>query len=359
MKSDREDSGGPSSKPVVLHLVGGDKAQGGLMSYVRAITREPLPGFNQFVWMRRDYPPENESTLCLGRAKNVDMQIVQDVFGAMLDLVPLYLWLRKQNQVILYAHTRMGTLLSALMRVIRPLPVIVYTHACWRQTSWHRLLWRWIGATVIFNSRFSCLHFGSSPHDSHIMPPAIQWPAAPSTGSARFVSSSQILRWKNVHLIIEAFLQMAQEGQSLHVYGFLADTPPEPEYQNEVIGLARGHSSICMNQWDTRWTNSLRAEDVFVHAADKEPFGIVLLEAYARGCRMVVPRGTFLDELPSEGVFKSDLNSRALAHAMADAVASPNSVDLWQLRQTAARQFSLEATRRKLSEIYQALLRQA
>jgi len=178
----------------------------------------------------------------------------------------------------------------------------------------------------------------------------------PPKGTPRFVASSQILRWKNVHLVVEAFLQMAQETQSLHIYGFSKD-PPEPDYQDEIVRLARPHANICLHPWDSNWTNSLCGTDIFVHAAIGEPFGIALLEAYARGCRIVAPHGTFLDELPSAGVFQSVLNSSALAQAMSAAVASPCSNDLWRERQSVAPQFSIENTMEKLAEIYRAKLR--
>jgi len=356
MKPASEGKAGPSSSTQVLHLVGGLNPRGGLMSYVRSITQERLPGFEQFVWKHRQYPPENDHNVCLGWSKKVDLAITDDIVGAILDLIPLYLWLRKRKGIIVHAHTRMGTILSALISVVRCVPVVVYTHARWRQTACHRLMWRVTRATVIFNSRMTCLHFGFVPEKSHILPPTIQWPAMPPKGTPRFVASSQILRWKNVHLVVEAFLQMAQETQSLHIYGFSKD-PPEPDYQDEIVRLARPHANICLHPWDSNWTNSLCGTDIFVHAAIGEPFGIVLLEAYARGCRIVAPHGTFLDELPSAGVFQSVLNSSALAQAMSAAVASPCSNDLWRERQSVAPQFSIENTMEKLAEIYRAKLR--
>jgi glycosyltransferase involved in cell wall biosynthesis len=343
----------PSSKLVILHLVGGDNANGGVMSYVRALTRQPLPGFEQFVWKHREYPPENENTLPLGWSKTLDRRIFEDVIGAVLDVIPLYRWLRKRNPVIINAHTKMGTFLSAFIRMIRPVPIVIHAHAQWRRTTIHRFLWRLTHATVIFNSRATCLHFGYPPETSHIHPPTIEWPAAPPTGNGRFVAASNIQHWKNIHLIIEAFLRMAREGQSLHIYGF-SPTALESGYQDEIVRMAKPHSNICLHQWDPHWTDSLCRDDIFVHAALREPFGIVMLEAYARGCRMVVPCGTFLDELPSSGIFRSALNSPALAQAMAAAFASPCSSDLWRERQAASHLFSLEETRQKLSEIYHA-----
>jgi len=351
MKGLAEGNVGPSSKPAILHLVGGDNAQGGVMSYVRTITREPLPGFEQFVWKHRHYPPENEQTLPLGWSKTLDRNIIGDFIGAVLDVIPLYLWLRKRNLVIVHAHTRMGTILSAFISVLHPVPTVIHAHAQWRHTTFYRRLWRLTRATVVFNSRLTCLHFGFPPEKSHILHPAIRWPAMPSPGKGRFVASSHIAPWKNVHLIIEAFLKMAQQGHSLHVYGFLP-IPPDPDYQDETLRLAKPHSNICLHQWDPQWTNSLCSSDIFVHAAVRESFGIVMLEAYARGCRMVVPCGTFLEELPSSGVFQSTLNATALAQTMTAAIASPCSGDLWRERQTVAQLFSLQNTRQKLSEIY-------
>jgi glycosyltransferase involved in cell wall biosynthesis len=344
------------SKCVILHLVGGDYAFGGLMSFVREITREPLPGFDQFVWKHRKYPIENGTTVSSGWSKCVDRNKAEDVVGAALDLMPLYFWVRGRKPLIVLAHTRMGMILSVFLRLLITARVVVYVHAQNRNTSFYRFLWRMTRATVVFNSRPTCLHFGFEPKTSHIIPPPIRWPEAPPVGDGRFVASSQILRWKNVHLIIEAFLRMATNGQSLHIYGF-SENPPEPDYQNEIIQMARPHSNIRLHQWNSSWTESLGSTDIFVHAAEKEPFGIVLLEAYARGCRMVVPKGTFLEDLPSIGVFPSTPDSGDVAQAMAEAFAFPTSDNLWQRRQPVAHRFSVKGTRQALAEIYKAKIR--
>ncbi len=350
-----EGDAGTSSKPVVLHLVGGDYALGGLMSFVRDITREPLPGFDQFVWKHRSYPVENSGTVSLGWSRNVDRTKTKDVIGAALDLIPLCLWLRKHKPFVVLAHTRMGTILSMLLSFVTQAPVVVYVHARYRNTSFYKHLWRRMRATVVFNSGPTCLHFGFEPKTSHIIPPPIQWPSEPSDGNGKFVSSSQILRWKNVHLIIAAFLRMAREGQSLHIYGFSSE-PAEPDYHAEIVRLAKPHSNIHLHQWARAWTDSLGSSDIFVHAAENEPFGNVLLEAYARGCRMAVPQRTFLDELPSSGVFSSAASAESLAQAMTGARDFPVPNDLWRQRKEVAHQFSLENARQELSKIYRAKL---
>jgi glycosyltransferase involved in cell wall biosynthesis len=350
-----EGDAGRSSKPVILHLVGGDYALGGLMSFVREICGEPLPGFDQFVWKHRKYPIENSTTVSRGWSRNVDRSAAEDLVGAVLDLIPLYFWLRRRKPLLILAHTRMGVMLSVFPCLLFRRPVVVYVHAQNRNTSLYRFLWRMTRATVVFNSRPTCRHFGYDLKTSHIIPPPILWPSAQTEGSGKFVASSQIVRWKNVHLIIAAFLRMAKEGRSLHIYGFSAN-PPEPDYQDEIVRLAKPHSNICLHQWDPSWTDSLGVSDIFVHAAEKEPFGIVLLEAYARGCRMAAPQGTFLDELPSSGVFKSAASVDDLAQAMTEACNFPVPNDLWRQRKEVAHLFSLANARQELSKIYRAKL---
>jgi glycosyltransferase involved in cell wall biosynthesis len=353
MKTVVEGAENPSSKPVVLHLVGGDMAQGGLMSFVRAITREPLPGLEQFVWKHRDYPPDNSSTLCLSHCKTVERKLAEDIVGAARDLIPLYRWLKKQEVVIIHTHSRMGLILITVLQLLRPVPIVVSVHGQKKERGMYRLLWRMIKATLIFNSRATCHYYGFAVDKSHVLTPTIRWPDQPPPGGGRFVASGHIVRLKNVHLIIEAFLRMDREGQSLHIYGF-SSSVPEPDYQDEIIRLAKPHSNISLHEWDSRWMDSLREGDIFVHAAEGEAFGIVMLEAYARGCRMVVPYGTFLEELPLSGVFQSKQEIGALAQAMAQACAFPCQNDLWRRRQSVAHLFSLENARQRLCSIYNA-----
>src|SRR5574341_1318926 len=107
-------------------------------------------------------------------------------------------------------------------------------------------------------------------------------------------------RWKNVHLGVEAFNRLISENinAQLVIYG-LAKQPLEPDYQNEIIALSKSNPFISLREYDPGWLSQMRASDIFLHPAEQEPFGIVILEAYAAGCRLIVPTGTFLDDLLS------------------------------------------------------------
>ena len=346
-----EGKAGASSKPVLLHLLGGNNSRGGLMSYVRQLIKSDVEGVQQCVWKHVEYTAENENFICLGKAKTIDVNIFTDARGAVLDFLPLYRWIGKHPNTILYAHSRVGTILSPVLRLVRGCPVVIHVHGRWRQTGFHRLLWRLAKATVIFNSPGTCRHFGLAPETAHIHMPTIRWPNRPEAGEGRLVACSAILPLKNIHLIIEAFNAAGDAPpRTLHIYG-LSPEPFDPGYQQRIIEAAKKNPRICLHDWDEGWSEHLGYNDIFIHAARLESFGIVMLEAFAKGCRMVVPRDTFLNDLSSEGIFCADLTAESLTRAVRLANSHRPPSSLWEARRTFEKQFAIETTRQELCAI--------
>ncbi|MGA2174044.1 MAG: glycosyltransferase family 4 protein [Verrucomicrobiota bacterium] len=351
MKADADDKVGASSKPVLLHLVGGGNPRGGLMSYVRQLLQTDLGGIRQCVWKHVEYTPENENFICLGNAKTIDVNILTDLRGAVLDFLPLYRWIGKHPNSILYAHSRAGTILTPILRLLRRCPVLIHVHGHWRQTGFHRLLWRLAKATVIFNSPATCRHFGVAPQTAHIHMPTIRWPNCPEPGEGSLVACGAILPIKNTHLIIEAFNAAGDAApRSLHIYGFSPE-PLDPGYQQRIVELAKKNPRMCLHDWDERWSEHLGYNDIFIHASRLESFGIVMLEAFAKGCRMVVAHDTFLNDLSQEGIFRADLTAEGLAKAVSLAHSYRPPSSLWEARRTFEKQFALETTRQQLCAI--------
>jgi glycosyltransferase involved in cell wall biosynthesis len=345
------------AKPVVLHLVGGNNAQGGMLSYVRQLVREDLPGFEQRVWKYRGYPPENEKFVCLGRARVLDVNIRTDLKGAALDLLPLYRWLRKNPKTILYAHNRPNAILGAIMHIICGVPVLVHVHTLGRKKILNRLLWRMANATVIYNSTLSCRHFGHAIETAHIHTPTIRWPERPDSGEGSLVACGAIVQVKNIDLIIEAFNAAGEAApRSLHIYGLSSD-PFEPAYQRRIIDMAKQNPRIHLHNWDERWTDHLGYNDIFMHARCMEPFGIVLLEAFAKGCRMVVPHHTFLDDLSHDGIFFADLTPESLAECLRRANTYKPPSHLWESRRACEKQFAIETTLERLHAVLCSVVR--
>jgi glycosyltransferase involved in cell wall biosynthesis len=351
MKVLAEGEAGASPRPVLLHLVGGGNSRGGVMSYVRQLLKMDVEGFQQCVWKRIDYPAENDSYVCQGRADTTDVTILADIKGAFLDFLPLYRWIGTHSNTVLYSHSRVGTLLCPLMSLFRNCPVIIHVHLRSRQTGLHRLLWRMAKAIVIFNSSGTCRHFGLAPETAHIHMPTIQWPNRSQPGEGRLVACGAFLPIKNFHLIIEAFDATGETTpKTLHIYG-LSHEPVDPAYQRRIIEMAGKNPRICLHEWDGSWSDHLGYNDVFIHASRLESFGIVMLEAFAKGCRMVVPHDTFLDDLSTDGIFRADLTADSLAKAakLANSYRPPS--NLWEARRIFEKQFSIERTRQQLCAI--------
>lgn len=100
----------------------------------------------------------------------------------------------------------------------------------------------------------------------------------------------RLQRWKGVHVLIDAMPAVLARHPDAHAVVVGGVHPLEPAYRAELerlaaeLGLAaRVH--LAGHQADARsW---MAAFDVVVHASDKEPFGIVVLEAMALGKPLV------------------------------------------------------------------------
>jgi len=351
MKTVVDGKGASASRRVLLHLLGGSNSRGGMMNYVRQLVRQDLPSFEQRIWKYRGYAAENESYLLLGKARTTDVNLKSDVTAALLDFMPLYCWLRRNPTAVLYAHSRAGSILSTLIRQVRRVPVITHVHVNWRRTGFHRFLWRAARSTVIFNSSRTSRHFGVPPKTGQIHMPTIQWRQRPEPGEGRLVACSAIQPIKNIHLIIEAFIAAGDGApRTLHIYG-LSPTPFDPNYQQRIVELVQREPRICLHDWDEHWSDRLGYNDIFIHASCLESFGIVMLEAFARGCRMVVPQDTFLNDLSQEGIFCADLTAESLAQAIRLANSYKSDSKLWEARLIFQKQFAIETVRDRLSSL--------
>jgi glycosyltransferase involved in cell wall biosynthesis len=169
--------------------------------------------------------------------------------------------------------------------------------------------------------------------------------------------------WKNFHLIIEAFNGLTASGidAELVIFGRSA-VPFRKEEQEHIVTLSRSNPAIHVKDHDPQWTSQLTENDVFVHAAQDEPFGIVMLEAFASGCRCVIPAGTFLDEFPeplrSRGIYRvQPMTVANLRQNMAAAMSTTaSSRDLWTLRLATAKDFSVDQACLKLLTVYENML---
>tara|TARA_R110002096_G_scaffold91625_9_gene207296 strand:+ start:9402 stop:9899 length:498 start_codon:yes stop_codon:yes gene_type:complete len=97
--------------------------------------------------------------------------------------------------------------------------------------------------------------------------------------------------------LIDAFLIFSKnrDDTELHLYGSKEDD--ENAYEKMVLQSSKQSSAIKIHPWTEEWAAELRFNDIFVHLGNPESFGIVILEAFARGLRLVVLPDTFLEEI--------------------------------------------------------------
>jgi glycosyltransferase involved in cell wall biosynthesis len=350
----------------VLHVVGGADARGGVMSFVASIAGEDQDGVENFIWKHRDFkvPAKAGHYVCEGKTRKTDRSLPSDLLGALKEVLPLCRWTRRQARPLLYAHSRLGIFASSIASVFTKTPLLIHLHALARRSALYSILWRLARAQPIFNSSMTCRHYGGDPARSLIVMPPLQWPkpaAERKNGPIRFVASGAFVRGKHFDVLVAAFkeLQQGSMAAELHIYG-LASDPADPACQDEILEHAQGNPAIHLHKWDPHWAEHLASTDVFVHLGLPEAFGMVILEAFARGCRLVVMHETFLNDLqpPLDSAAILRVKNLSVAEVMRQmrqaSAAIPPASNLWELRRAASPLFSIEESRAKLARIYRA-----
>jgi glycosyltransferase involved in cell wall biosynthesis len=132
----------------------------------------------------------------------------------------------------------------------------------------------------------------------------------------------RLQRWKGIHVLIEAMPRILQHHPDAHcviVGGTHDPEPAYPAYLNSRIADLRLTRQITMAGLQKNVPEWMQAMDVFVHASDREPFGIVIIEAMALGKPVVANNTAGPTEIITDGV-DGLLTPFENADALADAV---------------------------------------
>lgn len=353
----------------VLHVLGGTRLEGGTASVVSRLARLRLDGITQRIWMHREFPPAAGSTnfVCGGTATQVNGSVFHDALAGWSEAQTLANWLKREGRVVLHAHSRVGMVAASLAGRRTNTPVILHCHFLPTRPWIYYWLQRCSRAEWIFNSHKTCRHFGAAPEKSFILLPEVEWPGAPPQpreGRLRFVAAGAFVPGKHLDVLVAAFRRWRAGGMDaeLALFGY-SPAPANPECQRAIETACAGDAAITLHPWAADWAQSLTAHDIFVHLGEPESFGLVILEAFARGCRLVVLPQTFLDELPAPhgqaGVFRATaLDVESVAAALAQA-AKPVAAggNLWTPRQTAQGFFCMEQHAARLSSCYARMVR--
>jgi len=352
----------------VLHLVGGLEWRGGTGRVVEKLASNCIPGVTQCVWMHCDYKPTTGELLFItkGRARKLNTGLFPDLLAVLQEFGPILRWARGRDRLVLHAHSRAGIFAGSLVHWLTGARLIIHLHFLAGHPWLYRRLQRVFQAKVIYNSKRTCLHYGDDPQASSIFAPPITWPSQPPAGDdapQRFVASGAFVPSKHFDLIVAAFsrLRPAAVRAELLIFG-LSDTPLDPVYQRRIVDDCEDKAEIELRPWTPDWVSHLSAKDVFIQMGEPESFGIVLLEAFARGCRLLVLPDTFLNDLPeplcSDGIYRlQKLAAEELAQQMkiiVEQVASPT--EFWHTRRNACRFFSVEHSAAEWARLYASLM---
>jgi glycosyltransferase involved in cell wall biosynthesis len=116
---------------------------------------------------------------------------------------------------------------------------------------------------------------------------------------------SRLQRWKGVHVFLDAVALLRRARPDLHAVVVGGPHETEPEYERELheqaarLGMADAVTFAGFRANAVEW---MQAMDVVVHAAAREPFGIVVVEAMALGKPVVAGAAGGPAEIVRDGV---------------------------------------------------------
>jgi glycosyltransferase involved in cell wall biosynthesis len=115
----------------------------------------------------------------------------------------------------------------------------------------------------------------------------------------------RLQRWKGVHVFLDAMALLRRTHPAVHAAVVGGPHETEPAYADELraqaerIGLAPHVTFAGFQPNPAEW---MQAMDIVVHAADREPFGIVVVEAMALGKPVVAGAEGGPSEIVTDGV---------------------------------------------------------
>jgi len=115
----------------------------------------------------------------------------------------------------------------------------------------------------------------------------------------------RLQHWKGIHVLVEAMAQIRAAHPDAHcvVVGGTHDLEPGYEglLQARIAALGLG-DAVTLTGLQPNVAEWMQAMDVVVHASDREPFGIVILEAMALGKPVVAGADGGPREIVTDGV---------------------------------------------------------
>jgi len=115
----------------------------------------------------------------------------------------------------------------------------------------------------------------------------------------------RLQRWKGMHVLVQAMPKILQKYPDAHCVVVGGKHDFEPDYEDflkvEIAALGL-KEQVIMAGLQRNIPEWVQAMDVFVHASDKEPFGIVIIEAMALGKPVIAGNAGGPTEIITDGM---------------------------------------------------------
>jgi glycosyltransferase involved in cell wall biosynthesis len=115
----------------------------------------------------------------------------------------------------------------------------------------------------------------------------------------------RLQRWKGMHVLVQAMPKVLQKCPDAHCVVVGGKHDLEPDYEDflksEIATLGL-QEKVIMPGLQRNIPEWVQAMDVFVHASDKEPFGIVIIEAMALGKPVIAGDAGGPTEIITDGI---------------------------------------------------------
>lgn len=115
----------------------------------------------------------------------------------------------------------------------------------------------------------------------------------------------RLQRWKGMHVLVEAMPQILQKYPDAHCVVVGGKHDLEADYEEflkaqiAALGLSDRVLMVGLQRNIPQW---VQAMDIFIHASDREPFGIVIIEAMALGKPVIAGNAGGPTEIITDGV---------------------------------------------------------
>jgi glycosyltransferase involved in cell wall biosynthesis len=163
---------------------------------------------------------------------------------------------------------------------------------------------------------------------------------------------------KGIEELIAAFEEVGRAFPDAHLY--LVGDGPERNRFEELAALSPHCAHIHFEGFKAEPQAYMLSADVFVLAARRESFGLVLIEARAAGCAIVATNSDGIAEALEggrAGMLVPPQDVQALGKAMCRLLGNEDERAAWRLRAVdGIEQFSIDRMAREMSEIYSGLM---